>query len=239
MGTLTATSPQLCRWHDFSTTAELEQSAAHAILQAAEAAVRLRGAFHIVLAGGTTPRRIYAALRKADADWNAWHVYFSDERCLPAYHPERNSKMAMETWLDQVSIPPGQIHPIQAELGAGIAASAYAKTLKNIPLFDLVLLGLGEDGHTASLFPGHDLGSAVDSPAVLAVGNAPKFPPQRVSLGAHRLSAARKVFFIVSGASKKKAIQNWLHGIPIPAAAIRPQDGIDVYLETALLETNH
>jgi len=236
MGTLTATSPQLCRWHDFSTTTELEQSAAQAILQAADAAVRLRGAFRIVLAGGTTPRQIYAALSKAGADWNAWHVYFGDERCLPACHPERNSRMVKETWLDHVSIPPGQIHPIQTELGAEIAASAYAKTLKNIPLFDLVLLGLGEDGHTASLFPGHDLGSAEDSPVVLTVKNAPKFPPQRVSLGAHRLSAARKVFFIVSGASKKSAIQHWLHGIPIPAAAIRPQDGIDVYLETALLE---
>ncbi|MDP1679661.1 MAG: 6-phosphogluconolactonase [Candidatus Nitrotoga sp.] len=227
--------PQQCRWHCFNTTAELEQAATQAILQAALQAINLRGTFHIVLAGGTTPRRVYESLRKADADWAAWHVYFGDERCLPADHVERNSWIAAQAWLNHVAIPLTQIHLIPAENGAQAAASAYAHTLASIELFDLVLLGLGEDGHTASLFPGHELGNTADAPAVIAEENAPKYPPQRVSLSAHRLSAARKVIFMVSGTIKQQAVRDWRTGVAIPAAAINPANGVDVYLEAALL----
>lgn len=227
--------PQQCRWQKFNTTAELEQAATQAILQAALQDISQRGTFHIVLAGGTTPRRVYESLRKADADWAAWHVYFGDERCLPADHVDRNSWMAAQAWLNHVAIPLTQIYPIPAENGPQAAASAYAQTLAGIELFDFVLLGLGEDGHTASLFPGHELGSTADAPAVIAVENAPKYPPQRVSLSAHRLSAARKVMFMVSGAMKQQAVRDWRYGVAIPAAAISPTSGVDVYLEAALL----
>ena len=235
MPLLTSNPLQQCRWHSFNTTAELEQAATHAILQAALQAISLRGAFHIVLAGGTTPRRVYESLRNADADWAAWHVYFGDERCLPADHVERNSWMAAQAWLNHVAIPLTQIHFIPAEKGAQAAASVYAQTLAGIELFDLVLLGLGEDGHTASLFPGHELGNTADAPAVIVVEGALKYPPQRVSLSAHRLSAARKVIFIVSGAMKQQAVRDWRNGVAIPAATISPTNGVDVYLEAALL----
>ena len=228
-------NPQQRHWHSFNTTAELEQAATQAILQAALHSISLRGTFHIVLAGGTTPRRVYESLRKADANWAAWHVYFGDERCLPADHVERNSWMAAQAWLNHVAIPRPQIYPIPAEKGAQVATSAYAQILAGIELFDLVLLGLGEDGHTASLFPGHELSNAADAPTVIVVENAPKYPPQRISLSAHRLSAARKVIFLVSGVMKQQAVRDWRNGVDIPAAAISPTNGVDVYLEAALL----
>ncbi|MEQ1834891.1 MAG: 6-phosphogluconolactonase [Candidatus Nitrotoga sp.] len=235
MPLLISNPQQQCHWHSFNTTAELERAATQAILQAALHTISLRGTFHIVLAGGTTPRRIYESLRKADADWAAWHVYFGDERCLPADHIERNSWMAAQAWLNHVAIPRTQIYPIPTEKGAQAATSAYVQTLAGIELFDLVLLGLGEDGHTASLFPGHELGNAADAPAVIVVENAPKYPPQRISLSAHRLSAARKVIFLVSGLMKQQAVRDWRNGVAIPAAAISPTNGVDVYLEAALL----
>lgn len=233
--TINSAAEQQCRWHAYNATTELEQAATQTILHAARQAIDLRGAFHIVLAGGTTPRRIYESLRSADAPWTAWHVYFGDERCLPPDHAERNSRMAAQSWLDHVAIPHEQVHPIPADRGAEIAASNYAQTLAGVELFDLVLLGLGEDGHTASLFPGHEPGSAPDAPATLAVFDAPKPPPERVSLSARRLSAARQVMFLVTGEAKRQAVMDWRRGGAIPAAAIAPVDGVDVYLEAALL----
>lgn len=191
----------------------------------------MRSAFHLVLAGGATPRALYARMAELDTDWRDWHVWFGDERCLPAGHPERNSRMAQDAWLTDSVIPVAQIHPIPSELGAAAAANAYANSLREVEQFDLVLLGLGEDGHTASLFPGQDWGTCPDSPDVLAVTNAPKPPPERVSLSARRLSRARAVLFLVSGADKCDAVAAWRRGEPIPAAAIRPVAGVDVLAE--------
>ena len=227
---------QQCRWHGFPTTSALEQAAAQAIFNSSQQSISQHKAFHLVLAGGTTPRRVYELLRTMDANWHAWHLYFGDERCLPTDHAERNSRMAAQAWLDQVSIPASQIHIIPAEQGAEIAASAYAQTLSTVNRFDLVLLGLGEDGHTASLFPNHDWGASPDSPATLAVLDAPKPPPQRVSLSARRLSQTRQLIFLVSGAMKRQAIIDWRNGKTIAAAAITPDSGVDVYLEEELLE---
>jgi len=226
---------QHTRWHAYRSTAELEQAALQAILGTARQAITERGAFHIVLAGGTTPRRVYELLRNASADWSAWHVYIGDERCLPPDHTERNSRMAAEAWLDHVSIPSTQIHFIPAENGPEAAAQTYSQKLSGIELFDLVLLGLGEDGHTASLFPGHDPGLALGTPDAIAVHDSPKPPPQRVSLSARRLSAARQVVFLVTGAGKKQAVHDWRSGVGIPAAAIAPPGGVDIYLEEGLL----
>lgn len=223
------------RWHTFTTLDELESSATQAILDAAHQAIAVRGLFRIVLAGGTTPRKVYQRLRDAKADWSAWHVYFGDERCLPPDEAERNSRMAQHAWLDHVAIPRAQIHAIPAERGAETAASDYAKILKDIDQFDLVLLGLGEDGHTASLFPGQNWGTTENAPAALAVHNAPKPPPDRVSLSAHRLSATRRVMFLVTGASKQQAVNEWRNGVNIPATSITPQCGIDVNAEGALM----
>jgi len=203
-----------------------------AVVAAAEAeALANRGVFHVVLAGGGTPRRVYEALAREPHEWARWQVWYGDERCLPAEHPERNSRMAQEVWLSRVAMPAANIHAIPAELGAVKAAEAYSRQLVGGGDFDLVLLGLGEDGHTASLFPGHDWGEGADAPDALAVFAAPKPPPERVSLSARRLSRARQVLFLVTGAGKQDAIIAWRRGGRLPAAAIRPQAGVDVLLD--------
>lgn len=225
---------QSCRWHVLAAADALERAATDKILHAAQQAIARSGAFHIVLAGGSTPRRIYHSLRRADTDWSRWHIWFGDERCLPPADPERNSRMAADAWLDQVPIPAAQIHPMPAELGATAAATAYARLLAGRGDFDLVLLGLGEDGHTASLFPDHDWGVSATAPDVLAVFDAPKPPPERVSLSARRLSATRELIFLVSGEGKRQAVADWRAGVAIPAAAIAPPDGVDVMLDFPL-----
>ena len=219
---------QRCRWHALPDRPALDGAAAAAILAAADRAVRARGQFHLVLAGGDTPGGAYRRLRDADAYWSGWHIYFGDERCAPPADPARNSRMAGEVWLDHIAIPAAQVHAIPAEAGALQAAQAYGGTLRAVGEFDLVLLGLGEDGHTASLFPDREWGAAPGSPDVLAVFDAPKPPPQRVTLSAARLSRAREVLFLVSGESKRRAVAQWRGGMPIPARAITPAAGVDV-----------
>lgn len=228
---------QTCRWHAFDNSDELVQAAVTEIQRAAQQAIEMRGAFLIVLAGGTTPRRIYQALRYTQTDWRCWHIYFGDERCLPIDHTERNSRMAAQIWLDHVGIPATQVHAIPAEQGAVVAAEKYAQIVNKVALFDLVLLGLGEDGHTASLFPAHDAGDSPDAPATLAVLDAPKPPPQRVSLSAHRLSNAQQVMFLITGNNKAQAVKDWRAGMAIPAAKIKPEQGVDIYIEMGLPET--
>lgn len=226
------------RWHFVTDVEQLVEEALDRVRRAASEALRMRGAFHLVLAGGTTPQALYARLAELDTDWHGWHVWFGDERCLPDGHAERNSRMAQDAWLANGMIPEPQIHPIPAELGPAQAAAVYAKSLQAAGEFDLVLLGLGEDGHTASLFPGHDWGERADSPAVMAVTDAPKPPPARVSLSARRLSHARAVLFLVSGAKKCPAVAAWLRGEPIPAAAVRPPSGVDVLVERVCAPKN-
>jgi len=224
-----------CRWHAFSDRRALQQAAILSILAGAAQAIDERGQFHLVLAGGNTPRGIYHGLSAAQTDWSAWHVYFGDERCLPADNAARNSRMAADAWLDCVPIPVFQVHAIPGELGAIEAARMYAGILQTVGDFDLVLLGLGEDGHTASLFPDHEWGAAPGSPDTLAVFDAAKPPPQRVSMSALRLSRSRQVLFLVSGESKHGAVSAWRAGKDIPARAIMPAAGVDVLLESALL----
>jgi 6-phosphogluconolactonase len=228
-------SLQLCRWHAVANEQVLQQSAIEMILASAAQAIRERSHFHLVLAGGNTPRDIYRRLGITETDWSAWHIYFGDERCLPHTDPGRNSYMVADVWLAHVPIPAAQLHVIPAELGAVEAARLYAETLRTVGDFDLVLLGLGEEGHTASLFPGHEWGSIPGSPDTLAVLDAPKPPQERVSLSAVRLSRARQVLFLVSGKSKHKAVAAWRVGHNIPARAITPVAGVDVLVESRLL----
>ncbi len=222
------------RWAGVFGDEAFQVAACRRILSAAGRAMSERRSFLIVLAGGRTPIEIYRRLRAAGTDWPHWHVYFGDERCVPADDAERNSRQAREAWLDHVPIPRGQIHVIPAELGAAPAAVAYAELLRDVGEFDLVLLGLGEDGHTASLFPGHDWNSA--GADTLAVLDAPKPPVQRVSLSAARLSRAREVLFLVTGESKREAVARWRAGEDLPAAAIRPANGVDVLVDADLLK---
>ena len=226
---------QRIRWHQLPGARVLQQAAARRILDAAARAIRDRGQFHVALAGGRTPRAVYRRLRAASTDWSAWHVYFGDERCLPPGDPGRNSQMAARAWLDHVAIPASNIRVMPAERGARAAARAYAARLRRLDAFDLVLLGLGEDGHTASLFPGHEWGADRGAPDALAVLDAPKPPRERVTLSAARLSRARETLFLVEGTSKRDAVARWRAGEDIPARAIRPRSGVDVLVESRLL----
>ena len=227
--------PQRVRWHPVADINALRQAAFERIVDAAKRAIAARGAFLIVLSGGNTPRGVYEMLRAADTDWSHWRVYFGDERCLAVDDGERNSRMAADTLLDQVRIPNDQVHAIPAERGAQQAAQDYADTLRGVGDFDLVLLGLGEDGHTASLFPSHNLGAEPNAQDALAILDAPKPPPQRVSMSAARLSRTRAALFIVEGESKRDAVAQWCADADIPARVIQPQAGVDVLVTSSLL----
>ena len=214
------------RWHTFNAQDALNHAAMTRILQAANEAIAKHGSFSIVLAGGSTPKAIYALLSKAEADWANWHVFINDDRCLPVDDDERNSKMVNEVWLSHVAIPSNQFHPIPCELGPIEGASAYAKTLEQVGAFDLVLFGLGEDGHTASLFPGHVVDNSAD---VVPVFNSPKPPAERVTMSQNRLNNTKEALFLVTGAGKQDAVNAWRNGEPIPATLITPACGVDVY----------
>ena len=197
---------------------ELCAAVAQRIAELAAQAIAARGVFHVALAGGETPRRCYEKLRDLTIDWAHVQVYFGDERCLPAGDAQRNDQMAFDTLLKHVAIPPGNIHTIPAELGAREAAAHYAAVLADIERLDLTLLGMGEDGHTASLFP--DNPAAASTASVVPVFNAPKPPAERVSLGMSTLNAARHRIFLVAGAGKRDALGRILREEPLPAAYV-------------------
>ncbi len=221
---------QAIRWRQFASVDEFECAACDFIVAASQEAIVERGAFRIVLAGGNTPRNIYRMLGDISTDWSFWHVYFGDERCLPVADLDRNSLMARSVWLDHVSIPDEHIHPIPAEQGPDAAAASYTHELQNVGEFDLVLLGLGDDGHTASLFPGAAWERAGTLPAAIPVFDAPKPPSERVSLSPDRLSCARHVLYLVCGAAKRNAVDNWRAGADLPARRITPVSGVDAFL---------
>ncbi|MBM4208391.1 MAG: 6-phosphogluconolactonase [Gammaproteobacteria bacterium] len=219
------------KWKIFNDADAVATAACEAILTAANDAISQRGRFKIVLAGGSTPEKIYRLLARADADWQHWWIYHGDERCLPVDHQDRNSLMAAETWLDHIPIPKTQLFDIPAELGPEQGASLYADIINNTLPFDLVLLGMGEDGHTASLFPGH---SHNPDNLTHAVHNSPKPPPERVSLSAKSLSASNQVVFLITGANKRDAVARWRVGADLPVASIHaPQT--TVFIDRAAL----
>jgi 6-phosphogluconolactonase len=197
--------------------AALSEAAARRIAAVAKETIAARGMFSIALAGGGTPRCCYERLRRLPVEWSCVQVYFGDERCLPCGDVQRNDSMAYETLLQHVCIPSGNVHAIPAERGAGIAAEEYAALLEQ-PL-DLVLLGMGEDGHVASLFPGNP--ALESTAAVVPVFDAPKPPPERVSLGMNTLNAARAKLFLVAGTGKRKALERIGQGTALPAAQVK------------------
>ena len=135
-------------------------------------------------------------------------------------------KRQRQAWLQYVAIPESQIHDIPAELGPVEGARAYAQTLKEAGTFDVVLLGLGEDGHTASLFPGQVVDNSADA---VPVFNSPKPPLERVSLSQQRLNNSREVLFLVTGTGKQQAVDNWRNGLEIPATLIAPKESVEVF----------
>ena len=190
----------------FDEKTEFDESAASLIIDLANKSINEKGFFSIVLCGGETPKAIYSKLSNADTDWSAWYIYFGDERCLPINHPDRNSLMAQDTWFVNSKIPSTQVFPIPGELGNKKAADKYENIVSTVKEFDLVLLGFGEDGHIASLFPGHLWD--VDR-LVIPVFNSPKPPSKRVSLTIKSLSNTKDVIFLVAGKNKTKAFSSW------------------------------
>ena len=223
-------STQTARWVKLNSTEAVELATLESMRQAAQKAIEKKGRFDLVLAGGTTPKNVYQRLIQTDTDWSCWHIWFGDERCLPCNDEERNSVMAASAWLDHVAIPKENIYIIPTELGAAQAAVLYSEQLSTLGAFDLVLLGMGEDGHTASLFPGKVWHSS--QPAI-AVYESPKPPSDRVSISAERLSNSQQVIFIITGASKKEALAAWQAGAELPVSAITPKVGVDVFIDPA------
>ncbi len=215
-------------WHVCEDDEAVARLLARQIVCSAREAIAQRGVFRIVLAGGRSPLAAYRILAREDCDWPHWRVYFGDERCLPADDALRNCLAARKAWLDRVPIPQECVFPIPVELGAEMAAKAYTHILENLPVFDMVLLGMGEDGHTASLFPGHQEPPGV---RVLAVYNAPKPPPQRVSLSTATLSYARQVLILATGVSKRDALARWRKGESLPVAGITARERLMVLLD--------
>lgn len=197
---------------------ELSTAVAQRIADMAAQAIAVRGVFHIALAGGETPRRCYEKLRDLAVDWAHVQVYFGDERCLPDGDMQRNDRMASDTLLRHVAIPPDNIHAIPAELGAREAAVRYAAVLADIERLDLALLGMGADGHTASLFP--DNPATASAAPVVPVFGAPKLPAERVSLGMSTLNAARCKIFLITGAGKREVLEQIASGKLLPAAHV-------------------
>lgn len=208
---------------------------------AAEAMVA-RDRFCVALSGGSTPRAMYSQLSSgefnAQVDWNCVHVFWSDERCVPPDHAESNYRMAQEAWLDRAPIPPGQVHRVHGEAEPEQAAADYERDLRSFfghgaPRFDLVLLGLGEDGHTASIFPG---APAIHEQARWVMPVAHTTPPlpraprvSRVTLTPVVLNASAVVAFMVTGASKAACLAQVLNG-PYqpdvqPAQIVQPSSG--------------
>lgn len=209
-------------WEVLANAEGVAAEAAHRVERAAREAIAAHNRFKLVLAGGTTPGRAYRRLRGVRTDWSRWAIYFGDERCLPRGHPDRNATMAYQAWLAHIPIAEANIHTIPAELGPDAGARAYASVVKDQFPFDMVLLGLGEDGHTASLFPG---AKHSERELVHAVHQAPKPPPERITLSAACLSETRALLVLVTGEAKRAAVQRWRVGEALPIARVHPTRG--------------
>ena len=211
--------------------ADLAREAAEHFVALAGKAVATRGQFTVALAGGSTPRAAYALLasdeRAARVDWLRVHVFWGDERCVPPDHPDSNYRMAREALLDHVPVPTDNVHRIQGELNPDQAASIYQDELQAVlgtgERFDLILLGMGVDGHTASLFPGTTALEERER-AVVAV-YVEKMQSWRVTLTLPTINAARHVLFLVSGDAKAEALAQINAGDRLPASLVQPSYG--------------
>ena len=183
------------------TVCETSEEVAAAGAAAIAKALR-KGSRTLVLAGGTTPGRCYQLLADLEVEWGRVTVLFGDERCVRPDHPDSNYKMARETLLDRVA--PATVHRMPAELGPDEGAAEYSSIVAALVPLDVVVLGVGEDGHTASLFPGHPVLEAKG--LVAGVRNSPKPPPERVTLTLAALQGARQVIILATGAGKAKAV---------------------------------
>jgi len=219
----------MAEWRTEADAAAVADAACRLIGIAARSAIAERKKFRLVLAGGGTPLATYRRLANSDQQWKRWELYYGDERCVPAYDPQRNSQMVVETGLANRV---GKHYPIPTELGAKPAAARYRELIKGRTPFDMVLLGMGEDGHAASLFCGHDW----PEKSVFAVKNAPKPPPDRVTLGVTTLQDCRAMLVLVTGESKIEAVRQWRDGADLPVARVSDVDQALVLVERKCLD---
>lgn len=217
----------------FENPEKLAEAAARVFVEKAAEAVERRGRFAVALAGGSTPKATYEALARDHAeevDWPNVHVFFGDERTVPPDHEDSNYRMAREALLDHV--PAGSVHPMRGEMPPEEAAASYEEDLRasfgeEMPVLDLVMLGIGGDGHTASLFPET---SALEVTDRLVVANPVlKLDTTRLTLTAPVLNAAREVLFLVAGEDKAEALKEILEGEAdpreYPAKLVQPPGG--------------
>jgi len=209
---------------------DLAEAAARDFARRAGEAIDERGRFAVALAGGSTPKATYETLARdyaGEVDWGRVHVFFGDERAVPPSHEDSNYRMAKDALLDHVSV--GSVHRMRGELPPEEAAASYEEELRSFfgevtPRFDLILLGIGGDGHTASLFPGT---AALEVADRLTVANPVlKLETTRITLTAPAINAARAVVFLVAGEDKAEALREILEGDadprPYPAKLVRP-----------------
>lgn len=217
----------------------LKRAAAEHIITHCEASINAQGYFSIALSGGSTPKTVYELLTdKAFSryvDWEHTHIFWGDERCVPPDHTDSNYRMARLTLLDNVPLPVTNIHRIKGELDPAQAAADYEQTLRQFfarrrdgnVRFDLILLGMGDDGHTASLFPGTP---ALEETERLVVENyVEKLDSWRITLTAPVINAADRVTFLVTGKSKADILQQVLEGPyqphELPSQLVQPVSG--------------
>ncbi len=200
-------------WQTEQDATAVAEATCRLISEAANQAIRQRGVFRLVLAGGNSPLTSYRLLAASDQQWGHWTLYYGDERCVAPDHPQRNSHSVARTGLtDRVA---GH-YPIPTEQGCALAAAEYATRIGPAMPFDMVILGMGADGHTASLFPGR----AWPEANVFAVLDAPKPPPGRVTLGVSALQNCRAMLVLITGAGKADAVQRWRSGVDLPVARV-------------------
>ncbi len=222
-----------------TTPQDLFQAAAEEVIRSATDAVAQRGRFTIALSGGSTPRNLYtliAANASATLPWSQMFFFWGDERHVPPDSPDSNYRMAKEALLSKVPIPAANIFPIPAENpDASAAAESYEQTLRKFfavapgefPRFDLILLGMGPDGHTASLFPET---AALQEKSRLVVANwVEKLGSSRITFTLPLLNAARRIAFLVSGTDKAAVLHEVLEGNApaekYPSRLVRPREG--------------
>jgi len=210
-------NPSSCK--HFKTSEAAAQFVADEVVSAYHKAVQINDSFHWVLAGGGTPEVCYRLLRDADIDWTKVHIWFGDERALPSGHVDRNETMARNALLDTINMPAQHIHSIDFANGTTAAAESYAKEIAAVACFDLVMLGMGEDGHTASLFPNHD--TLQNDALAVPEFDSPKAPAERVSMGFKALNNHKQCFILATGVSKKEVLQDITKGANLPVTHIK------------------
>jgi len=193
----------------FETPGAVASGAAAAIAELARSAILARGEFHFALSGGTTPRAAYEHLAALEVDFGKVHIWFGDERAVAPTDPDSNYHMAREALLSRITIPEDNVHRMRGEAtDVEEAAREYAAGLPGV--LDLALLGMGEDGHTASLFPGSTALDETERRVLPVIG--PKPPPQRLTLTLPVLRAARERMVLVTGAGKAEILKRVLVG---------------------------